>query len=186
MKEPYRIKRLFWHNLKNFDKPGIHSFGVDEIIAAGVEFHMCDSCGHPKNLFIAANSDGDSSFYYEKDSAPGMGAIIGEHSKIFRHIINNLLNEAGDLTYNMECHKKLYQPPKLNFVTFFALGHKGRFYKTLTYNEVHSREHPYYPLFTYAKQLLSEMRKIEILRLNSKSKSKIVNKNKRTSKNPES
>ncbi|MBO4707563.1 MAG: hypothetical protein J5594_03265 [Elusimicrobiaceae bacterium] len=169
MNKVYKKKRLFWFNLDNFNKPGIKSFGIDEIIVAGVEFNMCDSCGYPRNLFIAVNSSGDSDFYYEKDSKDGIGQIIGEHSQMFNYIINNFLNEISELTYNMDICKILPKPPELNFINFFALGYKGKFYKKLTYKEVHCKEHPYYLPFTYIRYLLSEMRKTEILRLQNKS-----------------
>ena len=162
MNEKYKNKRLFWYNLKNFDKPGIKKYGIDEIIVAGAEFKMCDSCGHLRNLFIAVNSDGDSCFYYEKDSKGSIGQIIGEHSQIFNYIINNFLSEISELTYNMDFCKTLPKPPKLNFINFFALGHKGYFYKMLTYDEVHCKEHPYYVLFIYVNLLLNEMRKTKI------------------------
>ncbi len=156
MNKAYINKRLFWYNLKNFDKAGIKSFGIDEILIAGAEFNMCDSCGHFRNLFIAANSQGDSGFYYEKDSKAGIGQITCEHSPMFGHIIHNFLNEAADLTYNMDHYKTLPNPPRLNCINFFALGRKGNFYKKLT-------------LFNYLKHLLSEMRKTEILCLQNQS-----------------
>lgn len=171
MNKVYKNKRLFWFNLKNFDKFGVKSFGVDEIIVAGVEFNMCDSCGYPRNLFIAVNSSGDSGFYYEKNPK-SIGYIIGEHSQIFNYIINNFLNEISELTYNMDICKILPKPPELNFINFFALGNKGNFCKKLTYKEVHCKEHPYYLPFTYTRYLLSEMRKTEILRLQNESSKK--------------
>lgn len=165
MNRAYKDKRIFWHNLKNFNKPMVKYFGIDEIVVAGAEFNMCDSCGHCRNLFVAVNSSGDSGFYYEKDSKNGIGQIIGKHNQTFNYIINNFLSEISELTYNMDICKTLPKPPELNFINFFALGYKGYFYKMLTYDEVHCKEHPYYLLFTYIQFLLSEMRKTEISRL---------------------
>lgn len=165
MEQAYREKRLFWHNLKRVDKPETKIFGIDKIIIAGMEFNLFDIVGHPINLFIVANSLNESGFYYEKNNPEKLGYILGRNNAVFRKIISNLLNEASDLTYNMEEYKTLPRPPKLNFVTFFALGRWGRFYKTLTYNEIFCPEHPYHKFFVYSKQLIDEMRKIEMNRL---------------------
>lgn len=169
MKEAYRKKRLYWHKVNNFDKPHSKTYGADNILLAGVEFAMCDSKGEPKNIFIAATSCGESCMYYENNTPLGIGCLNGVHNQIFDNIISSILNEAADLTYNMNLYKRLPCPPKLNLVTFFALGRKDNFYKTLTYNEIHSSEHPYYPLYVYLRQLLNELRKIEIWKLWKKS-----------------
>lgn len=165
MNNAYRKQRLFWHHINNFDKPGIKTYGVDDILLAGIEFSLCDSKGEPKNIFIAANACGECRMYYENNSALGIGCLRGDGSQIFNNIIGSVLNQAADLTYNMDSYKRLPKPPKLSFVTFFAIGRKENFYKTLTYGEIHSREHPYYPLYVYLRQLLNEMRKIEIIKL---------------------
>ena len=70
----------------------------------------------------------------------------------------------------MEEYKTLPKPPKKDFVNFFALGRQGRFYKTLTYDEVHCEEHPYYAFFMYAQKLIREIRKVEFSRLVEKQK----------------
>ena len=181
MEEIYRKTRLFWHNLKRIDTPKIKTFGIDKIIIAGLEFNMFDSLGHPINLFVAANSLNESGFYYEKNNSDKMGFLLGKNDSNFNSIISNLLNEAADLTYNMEEYKTLSRPPKLNFVNFFALGRGGRFYKFLTYNEIFCPEHPYHNFFIYAKQLINEIRKLEYYRLMDERK-----KNKRESKNKKS
>ena len=162
MTKAFQSKRLFWHNLKNFDKPNIVSFGLDEIIVAGAEFVFCDSKGYPKNIFIAANSLCESQMFYEENNAAGFGNIHGNQTKIFDNIINAILHEVSELTYNMDQCKHLPACPKLNFVNFYALGHNGKFCKTLTYSEIHFPKHLYYPLYTYFKQLINEMRKAAI------------------------
>ena len=170
MNEAYRKQRLFWHHIDSFDKPEIKAYGADKILLAGIEFMLCDSKGEPKNIFIAANTCGESRMYYENNSPLGIGCLCGDESQIFTNIISSILNEASDLTYNMDCYKRLPAPPTLSLVTFFAIGRKENFYKTLTYNEIHSLEHPYYPLYIYLRQLLNEMRKIEIIKLQAKAK----------------
>lgn len=162
MEKAYQLKRLFWHNPKNFDKPNVRTYGIDKVIAAGVEFVFCNSKGQPKNIFIAVNSLGDSQMYYEQDNKTGLGNIHGNNAKIFDNIISTILNETAELTYNMDCCKHLPRCPKLNFVNFYALGREEKFYKTLTYPEIHSTKHPYYPLYIYFRQLLTEMRKVAI------------------------
>ena len=162
MKNAYRNKRLFWHNLKNFDKPNILVYGLDKIVIAGFEFTFCDSSGHPRNIFIATSSNGDSQMYYEESNKTGMGNIHGNETKIFSNIIDTILNEISSLTYNMNRCKHLPPCPKYNFVNFYALGQNGKFYKTLTYPEIHLIKHPYYPLYIYFMQLLNEMRKLVI------------------------
>lgn len=165
MNEAYRKQRLLWHHIDNFYKPGITTYGVDDIVLAGIEFALCDSKGAPRNIFIAANACGESCMYYENSSSLGIGRLCGDRSQIFINIIGSILNQAADLTYNMDSYKRLPSPPELSFVTFFAIGCKENFYKTLTYNEIHSSEHPYYPLYVYLRQLLNEMRKIELFKL---------------------
>jgi len=170
MNEAYKKQRLFWHHINSFDRPEIKAYGADNILLAGIEFMLCDSKGEPRNIFIAANTCGESRMYYENNSPVGIGCLCGDGSQIFDNIISSILKEAADLTYNMDSYKRLPAPPTLSFVTFFAIGRKENFYKTLTYNEIHSREHPYYPLYIYLRQLLNEMRKIEILKLQAKVK----------------
>lgn len=165
MNEAYRKQRLFWHHIDSFDKPGNKTYGEDDIMLAGIEFSLCDSKGTPRNIFIAANTCWESIMYYENNTKLGIGCLRGDGSQIFINIISSILNQAADLTYNMDSYKRLPNPPELSFVTFFAIGRKENFYKTLTYNEIHSREHPYYPLYVYLRQLLNEMRKIEIIKL---------------------
>ena len=173
MKEAYRKKRLYWHKVNNFDKPKSKAYGADNIVLAGVEFALCDSKGEPKNIFLAATSCGESCMYYENNTPQGVGCLNGEHSQIFENIISSILNEAADLTYNMDSYTHLPRPPELSLVMFFALGRQENFYKTLTYNEIHSREHPYYPLYVYLRQLLNELRKIELIKLWAKMKNNL-------------
>ena len=170
MNEAYRKQRLFWHHINNLDKPGLKMYGVDDIVLAGIEFALCDSKGAPRNIFIAANTCGESCMYYENNSPLGIGRLCGDNSQIFNNIVSSILNQAADLTYNMDSYKRLPRPPELSLVTFFAIGRKENFYKTLTYNEIHSREHPYYPLYVYLRQLLNEMRKIELIKLQEQAK----------------
>ena len=160
MKKAYQLKRLFWHNPKNFNKQNILSHGLDEIIVSGVEFVLCDSKGHPKNIFIAVNSLGDSQMFYEENNKSGLGNIHGNKTKIFDNMTKTILNETAELTHNMNRCKYLPRCPKLNFVNFYALGRNIKFCKTLTYHEIHLKEHPYYSLYIYFRQLLNEMRKI--------------------------
>lgn len=162
MTKAYQSKRLFWHNLKNFDQPNILSFGLDEIIVAGAEFVFCDSNGRSKNIFTAVNSCGESQMYYEGNNDCGLGNIHGNQTKIFDNIIKAILHEISELTYNMNQCKHLPACPKFNFVNFYSLGRKGKFYKTLTYPEIHSPKHLYYPLYIYFRQLINEMRKSAI------------------------
>ena len=163
MNKAYQAKRIFWHNLKNFDKAKAHPFGDEKILVAGMEFVLCDSNGKPKNIFLAVNSCLCSQMCYEADTKAGIGVISGQHNKIFRNIITDILNESVNLIYNMHCCKHLPAYPKLNFVNFYVLGRKEKFCKTLTYAEIHYPEHPYYPVFIYFRQLISEMRKTVML-----------------------
>ena len=163
MKSAYRTKRLFWHNLKNFDAPDVPFYGIDEIIAAGFEFILCDSNCHLRNIFVAVNSLNDSCMFYEVDNNK-IGTLYGDATKIFVNVTRSILNAISELTYNMDQCKHLPACPKFDFVNFYALGRKGKFYKTLTYNEIHFTKHPYYPLYIYFMQLINEMRKVAIKR----------------------
>ena len=124
MKSAYRTKRLFWHNLKNFDAPNVPFYGIDEIIAAGFEFILCDSNCHLRNIFVAVNSLNDSCMFYEVDNNK-IGAMCGDATKIFVNVTRSILNAISELTYNMDQCKHLPACPKFDFVNFYALGRKG-------------------------------------------------------------
>ena len=164
MKNAYQSKRLFWHNLKNFDKPNIPVYGTDEIIVAGFELVLCDSNCHPKNIFVPVNSDNESQMCYETEN-DNISSICGKRTKIFGNIVHSILNEISELTYNMDKCKRLPAYPKLGFVNFYALGRKGKFGKIFTYPEIHFSEHPYYPVYIYFTQLINEIRKVAIEKL---------------------
>ena len=168
MNGDYRKERLLWHNLKKFDKRDIKTFGVSEVFAAGIEIKMYNAFGHPVNLFIAANALNESGLFYEKDDGKSAARLFGEKDNFFAMLIRNLLNQAGDITYNMEEYKNLPKVPEINFVNFFTLGKCGKFYKNLTYDEIHCKEHPYYYFYVYARELLNEIRRREWVRLKEK------------------
>ena len=159
MKKAYQLKRLYWHNPKNFNKPNIRSYGIDEIIVAGVEFVFCDSKGHLRNIFLTVTSLNDNQMFYEV-AYKQLGNMHGNKTKIFINLTSSILNEVAELTQNMIQCKHLPRCPKFNFVNFYALGRNRKFYKVLSYSEIHLREHPYYPLYIYFRQLLNEMRKV--------------------------
>ena len=161
MKNTYRKQRSFWYNLKNFDKPNIPFYGIDEIIVAGFELVLCDAKCQPKNIFVAVSSFNDSKMFYEIDNNE-IGDMHGGTTKIFANLNHSILDAISELTYNMDECKHLPVCPQLNLVNFYALGRKGKFYKTLTYNEIHFTKHPYYPLYIYFMQLINEMRKLAI------------------------
>ena len=161
MQESYRRKRLYWNNISNINKPGIKTYAENNIIAAAFEFTLFDSTAKPRNIFVAASSSLESEMYFENDGK-GINILTGTKDLLFKIIINNILTQAGDLAYNMESFKRVPRTPELGFVNFFAIGQKERFYKNLTYGEIHYREHPYYPFYIYIWQLVNEMRKIKM------------------------
>ncbi len=162
MQEAYRRERLYWNNIANINKPGIKTYAEDNIIAAAFEFTLFDSTAKPRNIFVAANSYLESTMFIENDSKKGINILTGEKNLLFKIIINNILTQAGDLAYNMESFKRVPRTPGLGFVNFFAIGQKERFYKNLTYEEIHYTAHPYYPFYTYIWQLVNELQKIKM------------------------
>lgn len=167
MKASYREKRKYWHNINNFDTENGKAYGIDEIVLAGVEFPICNSKGEEKNILVVASASGDSSMHYEDNTPDGTGSLYGVKNQLFDNIIRSIMNEASDLTYNMKTYKHLKRPPEISLIRFFAVGRKEKFDKILTYNEVHCQEHPYYAFYIYIRQLIGEIRKIEIERLKS-------------------
>ena len=167
MKASYREKRKYWHNINNFDTKNGKAYGIDEIVLAGVEFPICNSKGEEKNILIAASASGNSSMHYEDNTPDGTGSLYGVKNQLFDNIIRSIINEASDLTYNMKTYKHLKRPPEIGLIRFFAVGRKEKFDKILTYNEVHCQEHPYYAFYVYIRQLIGEIRKIEIEKLKS-------------------
>jgi len=177
MEEVYKEIRRHWYNLKRIDKPNTRTFGAEEIMIAGIEFKMFDRKARPVNIFVAANSLFESGFYYEKHTPEKMGHLLGRDNALFRKIISNFLEESAFQCYNMEEYKIVPRTPRLNFVNFFALGRMGRYYKTVTYNEVFCPTHPLHKIFIWATSLIDKIRDIKLqylLREEKKLKTKIA------------
>ena len=68
MKQSYKNMRDFWLDVKNLEnRKGVIEVGADKISVAGVEMSFEDGT-ETKHLFLATNSLGDSSLYFENNS----------------------------------------------------------------------------------------------------------------------
>ena len=73
MKQSYKNMRDFWLDVKNLEnRKGVLEVGPDKISVAGVEMAVPDG-DSVKYLFLATNSLGDSSLYFENNSKSGIG-----------------------------------------------------------------------------------------------------------------
>ena len=103
MKQPYINMRNFWLDIKNLEnRKGIVSLGPDRVAVAGVEMALADG-SHRKHLFLATNSLGDSSLYFENNSPSGLGGqIAGHDNEALQTAAARMLAHASKLTAQME------------------------------------------------------------------------------------
>lgn len=158
MKQPYINMRNFWLDIKNLEnRKGIVSLGPDRIAVAGVEMALADG-SHRKHLFLATNSLGDSSLYFENNSPSGLGGqIAGHDNEALQTAAARMLAHASKLTAQMEslpAGSPLPAPSAPGQVRLFAVSDEKLFHIELNEEEVRNPEHPFYPFFAYSQQVL--------------------------------
>lgn len=154
MNKSYKNMRDFWLDVKNLEnRKGVIELGPDHISVAGVEIPVKDALGI-KYVFVATNSLGDSSFYFENNSKSGIGGMIGGHgNENLQELAARMLAHASKLTDKMTQGKEL-PPPAEGNVQLFAVNKEGVFYKELPETQARNPENEFYPVFAYSQQVI--------------------------------
>ncbi len=162
MKQAYENMRDFWLDVKNLEnRKGVIEIGPDKISVAGVEMAMQDGA-ELKYIFLATNSLGDSSLYFENNSKSGIGGMIGGHGhEALQEAAAHMLGHASKLTGDMTAApagSELPPPSSAVHVRFFAVSKEKVFYAELPEVEARNPENKFYPFFAYSQQTLGMFR----------------------------
>lgn len=162
MNTAYKNMRNFWLDVTNLkNRKGVIEIGTDKISIAGVEM-AAESEGVLRHLFVATNSLGDTSLYFENNSKSGVGGIIGGHGhEKLEDAAAHMLAYAGKLTEKMHSGKELPSPSATGKVCLFAVSKEKIFYIELEEQEARNPENPFYPFFAYSQQTLSAFKEQE-------------------------
>ena len=162
MKQSYANMRNFWLDIKNLEnRKGIIEIGPDRIAVAGIEMALADGTV-TKHLFLATNSLGDSSLYFENNSKSGLGGTIGGHgNEALQTAAAHMLAHASKLTACMQCEPAgtmLPAPSKPGWVRLFAASKEKMFHAEFEETQLRDPQHPFYPFFAYSQQTLGFFR----------------------------
>ena len=162
MKQAYINMREFWLDVKNLEnRKGVIEVGADKISVAGIEMALTDG-QTVKHVFLATNSLGDSSLYFENNSKSGIGGVIGGHgNEPLQNAAAHMLAHASKLTDRMErlpAGTPLPTPSGDGCVRFFAVSKTNLFHTEALETQVRNPKHPFYPFFAYSQQTLGFFR----------------------------
>ena len=162
MKQAYSNMRSFWLDVKNLEnRRGVIELGADKIAVAGVEMALADG-NQVKHLFLATNSLGDSSLYFENNSKSGLGGVIGgQGHEALQNAAAHMLAYASKLTAQMQAlpaGSPLPPPSGDGQVRLFAVSKEKLFHLELKETEARNPENPFYPFFAYSQQTLGFFR----------------------------
>lgn len=162
MKQAYINMRNFWLDIKNLEnRKGILKLGPDHIAVAGIEMALSDA-EQRKHLFLATNSLGDSSLYFENNSPSGLGGQIGGHdNEALQTAAAHMLAHASKLTSQMQALPAgalLPAPSAAGQVRLFAVSDEKLFHIEFNETDVRKPEHPFCPFFAYSQQVLGFFR----------------------------
>ena len=165
MKKAYINMRNFWLDVKNLEnRKGVIEIGPDQICVAGIEMAILDG-SEMKHLFLATNSLGDSSLYFENNSKSGLGGFIGGHGREdLQNAAAHMLAYASKLTSQMTAlpaGSDLPAPSADGYVRLFAVSKKKLFHIEMPQSQLRDPQHPFYPFFAYSQQTLGFFRKQE-------------------------
>lgn len=165
MKQAYLNMRNFWLDVKNLEnRKGVIEIGPDKISVAGIEMAMQDG-EETKHLFLATNSLGDSSLYFENNSKSGLGGMIGGHgNESLQEAAARMLAHASKLTDQMEsvaAGGELPPPSSSKMVRLFAVSKEKLFYTEKPETDLRNPENDFYPFFAYSQQALGLFREQE-------------------------
>ena len=162
MKQAYVNMRQFWLDVKNLEsRKGVIEIGPDHIAAAGIEMALADG---PviKHLFLATNSLGDSSLYFENNSKSGLGGFIGGHgNERLQTAAAHMLAHAAKLTGQMQScplAAGLPAPSAAGQVRLFAVSKEKIFHIEFAEANLRDPKHPFYAFFAYSQQTLGFFR----------------------------
>ena len=158
MNKAYENMRAFWLDAKNMQsRRGFIEIGPDKIVAAAVEMAFADA-EQLKHVFIATNSLGDSSLYFENNSKSGLGGQIGGHgNEKLQEAAAHMLAYAGKLAAQMTrvpAGAAVPSPSQAGWVCLIAVSKEYIFYKEISEQEVRQPENPFYPMFAYSQQVI--------------------------------
>lgn len=162
MKQAYKNMRDFWLDVKNLEnRKGIIEIGPDKICVAGIEMVFLDG-EEKKHLFLATNSLGDSSLYFENNSKSGLGGVIGGHGhEALQTAAAHMLAHASKLTDKMTAEPvgtELPSPTAPEYVRLFAVSKKKLFHTEIKESEARNPENIFYPFFAYSQQTIGFFR----------------------------
>ena len=165
MKQAYMNMRNFWLDVKNLEnRKGVIEIGPDEISVAGIEMAFLDGA-ETKHLFLATNSLGDSSLYFENNSKSGLGGVIGGHGhEALQEAAARMLAHASKLTGKMTplpLGSDMPAPTSPAMVRLFAVSKKKLFHIEIAETELRKPENDFYPFFDYSQQTLGFFRQQE-------------------------
>lgn len=162
MKQAYKNMRGFWLDVKNLEnRNGIMELGADKICVAGVEMAVADDA-QVKHIFVATNSLGDSSLYFENNSPSGIGGFIGGHDNApLQDAAARMLAHASKLTGKMQrvsLSEELPPPTGAGQVRLFAVSKENLFHIELTEQDARKTDNLFYPFFAYSQQVIGFFR----------------------------
>lgn len=162
MKQAYKNMRDFWLDVKNLEnRKGIMELGPDKICVAGVEMAVADGT-QIKHVFVATNSLGDSSLYFENNSKSGIGGFIGGHDNAaLQEAAAHMLAHASKLTAQMartSIAEGLPAPTGAGQVRLFAVAKNYLFHTELNEQDARKTDNPFYPFFAYSQQVIGFFR----------------------------
>lgn len=162
MKQAYKNMRDFWLDVKNLEnRKGIMELGADKICVAGVEMAVTDGV-QTKHVFVATNSLGDSSLYFENNSKSGIGGFIGGHDNApLQDAAAHMLAHASKLTAQMtrmSVTEELPAPTGVGQVRLFAVAKDFLFHTELNEQDARKTDNPFYPFFAYSQQVIGSFR----------------------------
>lgn len=162
MKQAYINMRNFWLDVKNLEnRKGVIEIGPDRISVAGIEMAMRDGA-ETKHLFLATNSLGDSSLYFENNSKSGLGGVLGGHGhEALQEAAARMLAHASKLTEKMTAlpaGSNLPAPSGPEMIRLFAVSKEKIFHTELPEAELRNPENDFYPFFAYSQQTLGFFR----------------------------
>ncbi len=161
MNKSYQNMRAFWADATNVQtRSGTIELGPDKIVTAGVEMAFLDGTT-VKHVFIATNSLGDTSFYFENNSPSGLGGMLGGHANpALQEAAARMLAHASKLTAQMTKYPPAALPGALEpgTVRLFAVSKENVFETALPEAQVRNPENPFYPMFAYSQQVIGQFK----------------------------
>lgn len=162
MKQSYKNMRDFWLDVKNLEnRKGVLEVGPDKISVAGVEMAVQDG-EKIKYLFLATNSLGDSSLYFENNSKSGIGGVIGGYGHdALQDAAARMLAHASKLTGQMTsapAGSELPPPSSPAMVRLFAVSKDKLFHIELEESSARNPDNDFYPFFAYSQQAIGFFR----------------------------